>query len=274
MTSGSVPEFVAPDIGKFLQIVVRATRHFDDTRLWWRGHRKMDWPLATSLHRRGMGPKEANLNQRFRMSARVRRRDCPSSREPMAWLFLMQHYRLPTRLLDWTRSPLVALFFAVDGPDDSDSAVWALGPSRLNQLEAGRRAIFLSGTESVSQLAIEAFRTDIRSSDERILAVLTEQIDLRHMVQQSAFTIHGRSEPLDQIDGGDSALARIRIPVAAKPGFRQMLNLLGISRSSLFPDLENLALELAATDFELTKVLGPDRDKVAEQPSLKEGEEG
>ncbi len=242
-------EHEAVDIATFTAALVSATRFFSDTRPWWRGQRHANWPLRASLYRKRFERKEIDLNARFRLMARARRSDCPSNSDPLAWLFLMQHYRLPTRLLDWTQSPLVALYFALDEPDDNDAAVWALSPTRLNLVEAETESICLPGSDTLGRLGIQAFRRDAKPRDSRILSVLTEEADVRHMVQQSAFTLHGRSESLDERSDCSQFLTRIRIPSAAKNGLRQVLALYGVSRASLFPDLENLAAELAGLDF-------------------------
>lgn len=91
-------EYSANDIATFTAAIVSATRQFGDTRPWWRGHGNMGWSLQPSLYRKGLEKRETNLNARFRMMAKVRHSSCPSSTEPLAWLFLMQHYGLPTRL--------------------------------------------------------------------------------------------------------------------------------------------------------------------------------
>ena len=70
------------------------------------------------------------------------------------------------------------------------------------------------------------------------------------MVQYSTFTIHGSTEPINQIPRNERFLIRYDIPAESKPGLLQSLNLLGIKKSFLFPDLEHLANDLPSIQFD------------------------
>lgn len=56
----------------------------------------------------------------------------PKWDDHLAWLFLAQHHRLPTRLLDWTENVLVGLYFAT-GNQNEDGELWAMDPYALNE---------------------------------------------------------------------------------------------------------------------------------------------
>ena len=144
------------------------------------------------------------------------------------------------------------LYFALgESVDDGvDAAVWGVRPTGLNQHQMGQSAICTPGSKSLGRLGVEAFFPTIKDRDSRILAVSVEQADLRHMMQQSAFTVHGTDTPIEDLQGAGGTIAKVRIPAGSKTALRQTLRLLGISREYLFPDLENLAHEIAALNFE------------------------
>ena len=182
-------EYIAKDIAEFTRAIVEITRTQGNSRQWWRGHAGADWPLVTSLYRKEFENKEININARFRMMAKARHLNCPSTQDAFAWLFLMQHYRLPTRLLDWSESPLVALYFAVESEceDAIDGVIWALAATKLNYFQLKSDMICMPGSANVSKLSHEAFENKV-NPDRRIISVVTEQSDLRCSNQCSPFT--------------------------------------------------------------------------------------
>ena len=88
-------------------------------RLWYRGCGKVSYELKPSLyrHKRTKSIEDLMLLEKNLM-ARFQQRSIPfhsrALNDPWEWLFFMQHYGVPTRLLDWSESPLMALFFAVN----------------------------------------------------------------------------------------------------------------------------------------------------------------
>ena len=96
-----------------------------------RGHANQAWKLEPSVERlkkqRGIRrDAEQYIRKTFKRRAHHYIRDVPREDEDLEWMALMRHHGAPTRLLDWTRSPYVATFFAVAEAVDQTSAVWAI----------------------------------------------------------------------------------------------------------------------------------------------------
>lgn len=211
--------------------------------VWWRGHASNTFVLQPSVHRHDRGPRgEQNLTLRFRQYAPTRHANCPPQEDFISWLFLMQHYGLPTRLLDWSASVLVATCFAVTERPNEDGVVFAIDPRRMNNAMIGDPTLVPTTSSPARDLFVGAF--DDRQSENRTIAVLTHEVDDRMLVQQAAFTIHGDKQPLDAHPDVANFLRRFDIPAIAKQRLHSQLKIVGFRRSTLFPDLANLALDL------------------------------
>jgi hypothetical protein len=163
----------------------------------------------------------------------------------------MQHYGVPTRLLDWSESPLIAAFFAA-GPgasDDSPGIVWSLDPFRMNGLMHGATSLFSTVSPQVSAFINPPF-SDKDAERDGAAAFFPHHVDLRLLVQLACFTIHGSSTPLDQHAEAGVFLRRFIIPVDAKRHIFNQLFRVGVRRSTLFPDLGGLAAEVDALRFQ------------------------
>jgi len=242
-------EYTVKDIPSLIQAVQLAKQDLDED-LWFRGTPRATYNLVPSVHRRYSAKNERAMANRLRLGAPSRYRDCPRQDDLVGWLCLMQHFGLPTRLLDWTESPLVAAFFAVvwkcEKVRDCDAEIWCLDPERLNARQSPEEDDSVYTLDSFADhiLVRAAFQPDLPPSDNAI-AVVGPELDLRMTVQQGAFTMHGNPEPLQDRDGAEAFLCKFRIPADARAQLAAELRLLGISQAALFPDLPNLAEQIA-----------------------------
>lgn len=218
--------------------------------VWFRGQEHKDWPLQPSIARYPKGiDAEIMLIKRFTQNAMP----YLENKRPKAeweWLFVMQHYGVPTRLLDWTESPLVGLYFAVqDNPaqNGNDGALWCLHPTDLNT-KANLNFTFPSELptfdqdEEVMQNYLPTRVAIDRKSNLNPVAAIALRDSPRMYAQLGVFTItHRNQTPIETIATGDH-IWRLIIPAAAKKQLREELAYLSFTKLTLFPELSNVAV--------------------------------
>jgi hypothetical protein len=184
-------------------------------------------------------------------------------------LALAQHYGLPTRFLDFTTNMFVALFFAVEEPvarrktkdelQEQDSAVWCIEvPQRRKVWEVWDKAgVWLSPLEFAKE------RSDPPIDNFVDIAFVPEHIDERIRAQGSVFMCEARGKKpnwtlhvklrdktktvLNRETSAvkDTRTLKLRIPRDTRDSLREQLDLVGINRATLFPDLGSAARYLS-----------------------------
>ena len=183
-----------------------------------RGVSDTAYPLTPSLFRINSGEfdlLERNLMWLFTTQGRPYIPQEPSN--PLEWLIVAQHHGLPTRLLDWTLSPLIAAFFAVQSLSTTDAAVYILD-----------RGLFQHPED-----------VDLKKLDD-YPAIFPPHITNRITAQHGMFTIHPTARP--QLDGPD--ILKVVIPATAKRHFLGKLTKYGVHDAALFPGLDGLSKHL------------------------------
>ena len=257
------PEATFESVPGFLQLVAghrnAVTDEIGPIPLWFRGHEDVAWELDTTLQRRGFGVvQEQLLLDRFRLNAVSYLDSYRLASAEWDWMFLMRHHGVPSRLLDWTESPLIALYFAVerrpslwdDPSEETNGHVWALLPTVLNSgaslsTENGGERPKVPIFDGDGDSRLDVYRTDRIGgpTDPPLPPVAGHGLRTfpRLEAQQGNFTIHHADPtPLDQWHDG-SHLWRYTCPGERKAALRAELRAIGINRLALFRDLDAVA---------------------------------
>ena len=201
-----------------------------------RGQEEWDWDLEPSLLRI---KKVSNGNYQwhnieiFLLQEFFRQADTYLTDKieiPFRMRMLAQHYGVPTRLLDWTTNPLVALYFATYNLDkDCDSSLY------ITETEKG----LTGGVDSVQE-------HEINNHD--FVRLVPTSFDNRILAQSAVFTTHKLPDkfikyiPYEKRESDNSftKIIKLRIPKENKHRIRFELEMLGINHARLFPGLDGI----------------------------------
>lgn len=229
---------------------------------FYRGHADANWQLQSSLERL-ISPRwsaeqartfeEFSLGQ-FQSKFHLYDHENAKPDSKLAWLSIMQHYGVPTRLLDFTESPYVALYFALEAyspQTQADFAIFALDYSAIMDRSIehikGKDGAFKESRASVYAKQDAVFDTVVdRFAYDIAWVAEPNQLNARLDRQAGSFLLSGNrglqiQDVLNSDLYADVAFYKFRVPHELYIGLFALLRKMNITSKSLYGDLDGLA---------------------------------
>ncbi len=211
--------------------------------LLFRGQKESNWDLLPGLARPNCFRPDIERYEQ-NILAEFKRRAIPYLPKTFnigsnwEWLALAQHYKLPTRLLDWTENPLIALFFAFEFPKDNeaDRSVWVFGAAENEFADS-------------NNIKVDPF------SLEKTQVYVPNQMTQRITAQSGWFTVHKYMQSRNKFLAFNknatykSRVFKMIFSNVLREHILLRLDRLGINSFSVYTDLEGLSTYLTWKHF-------------------------
>lgn len=227
-------------VKKFLDLKDRFF-YVNNSRWIYRGLSEYDYPLIPSIGRLyGIEPftnreKLYNFEKSAFNEFIISTYDTLRENNNFNLLALAQHHGLKTRLLDWTFSPLIALFFAVENEmkSDKDGALITIQPNVKYNIPMGIHSPFDDNLDEYQLLFVSSLTSRIKA-------------------QQGIFLLF--KDPTNEFLG--DGITKLKIPSTCKLLIKQELEELGISYRTVYPDYDGLCKSINFNKLRSSKEIG------------------
>lgn len=217
--------------------------------IWFRGLSKISYKLEPSIYRSPYNAKkhEAQLLGRFKSLSPSYLKSIPQ--DDWQWLFLMQHYGIPTRLMDWTESPIIALIFALHKIEctapTEDACIYGLDPIVLNKNVKG---FVFNDNNPIPFIGLEQerlFGTLNDTVSNLPLAIIGPHNNSRIIAQKGTFTIFPHTlfggNGLTDVPEKDDFLVKLILDKNSLVKMKKNLEDAKLTYNGLFPELNSIA---------------------------------
>ena len=217
-------------------------QHSNDHKIrLYRGQEESSWNLDSNLYRLLKDQKktddfyniERNIFSDFKNSLTSRE---PSTNERTDWeiLSIGQHYGLPTRLIDWTSDPLIAIWFSFERmkSNSNDRAVWGLVVDDMNLVDFNRDKLFHGRFVKV----FEPPKIDLRIIAQRAWFSI-QNMRLFGNREDDGLPKFNEYNTMNQMEEFEYHLIKMVFPNSSRTEILNELDNKGINHSSVFPDL-------------------------------------
>ena len=211
--------------------------------IWFRGHSDQSYPLKSGLFRLDFPSIEEYTNFEKKLYTYYKDMGYLLHNNESSWelLYSLQHHGGKTRLLDWTESFAVAVYFALCSWQSGSACIWLLKPEELNLLSTGKREII-----SPLQQDCPQHEEYIMSNPQHSIAIYPIKNTVRSSTQHGVFTVQGNvAEGLDQEFEGllitQGYLKAVELQEDVRSDALRFIKQNGIDHFALFPELDGLA---------------------------------